>query len=431
MSKGEMSVSIVKIPYSRGFVDLEVKDTNLLGVLESKAHHFKTEDDQETIVRKALESPISSPRLKDLAKEKNNIVIITSDHTRPVPSKITLPILLEEIRSGNPTADITILIATGFHRLTTREEMINKFGEDIVNNEKLVNHDCWDDKNLVDVGILPSGGKLILNKLAMEADLLVAEGFIEPHFFAGFSGGRKSVLPGVASGTTVLANHCSKFIASEFARTGWLEGNPIHKDMLFAAEAANLAFILNVVIDADKKVINAFAGNRVLAHETGCKFVTELASVKSIPADIVITSNGGYPLDQNIYQAVKGMTAAEATANEDAVIIIAAACNDGHGGKAFYDTFVENPTPQSIMDKILQIPMESTIPDQWESQILARVLIKHKVILVTDQCDPQLVRDMKMIHAYTLDEALKMAYEIKGQNATVTVVPDGVSVIVL
>ncbi|WP_132848073.1 nickel-dependent lactate racemase [Serpentinicella alkaliphila] len=424
-------MSIVKIPYSRGFVDLEVKDTNLLGVLESKAHHFKTEDDQETIVRKALESPISSPRLKDLAKEKNNIVIITSDHTRPVPSKITLPILLEEIRSGNPTADITILIATGFHRLTTREEMINKFGEDIVNNEKLVNHDCWDDKNLVDVGILPSGGKLILNKLAMEADLLVAEGFIEPHFFAGFSGGRKSVLPGVASGTTVLANHCSKFIASEFARTGWLEGNPIHKDMLFAAEAANLAFILNVVIDADKKVINAFAGNRVLAHETGCKFVTELASVKSIPADIVITSNGGYPLDQNIYQAVKGMTAAEATANEDAVIIIAAACNDGHGGKAFYDTFVENPTPQSIMDKILQIPMESTIPDQWESQILARVLIKHKVILVTDQCDPQLVRDMKMIHAYTLDEALKMAYEIKGQNATVTVVPDGVSVIVL
>ena len=431
MSKGEMSVSIVKIPYSKGFVDLEVKDSNLLGVLESKAHHFKTEDDQDTIVRKALESPISSPRLKDLAKEKNNIVIITSDHTRPVPSKITLPILLEEIRSGNPTADITILIATGFHRLTTREEMINKFGEEIVNNEKLVNHDCWDDKNLVDVGILPSGGKLILNKLAMEADLLVAEGFIEPHFFAGFSGGRKSVLPGVASGTTVLANHCSKFISSEFARTGWLEGNPIHKDMLFAAEAANLAFILNVVIDADKKVINAFAGNRVLAHETGCKFVTELASVKSIPADIVITSNGGYPLDQNIYQAVKGMTAAEATANEDAVIIIAAACNDGHGGKAFYDTFVENPTPQSIMDKILQIPMESTIPDQWESQILARVLIKHKVILVTDQCDPQLVRHMKMIHAYTLDEALKMAYEIKGQNATVTVVPDGVSVIVL
>ena len=426
-----MLVAIIKVPYSKGFVDLEVSDKNLLGVLESKAHHFKTEDDQVTIARKALENPIDSPRLRELAKGKNKVVIITSDHTRPVPSKITMPLLLEEIRSGNPDADITLLIATGFHRLTTPEELMNKYGEEIVKNEKLVNHDCRDESSLVEVGILPSGGKLILNKLAVEADLLIAEGFIEPHFFAGFSGGRKSVLPGVASGTTVLANHCSEFIDSEFARTGILEGNPIHKDMIFAAEVANLAFILNVVIDAEKRVINAYAGHREEAHAEGCKFVTELASVKALPADIAITSNGGYPLDQNIYQAVKGMTAAEATAKEDAVIIIAAACNDGHGGKAFYDTFIENPTPQSIMDKIMQIPMESTIPDQWESQILARILIKHKVILVTDQCDPQMVKDMKMLHAYTLEEALNMAYEIKGADATVTVVPDGVSVIVL
>jgi nickel-dependent lactate racemase len=423
-------MTIVKIPYSKGFIDLEVSERNLIGVLESKAHHFKTEDDQVTIAKKALQNPIGSPRLRELAKGKNNIVIITSDHTRPVPSKITMPLLLEEIRSGNPDADITILIATGFHRLTTHEEMVNKFGEEIVKNEKFVNHDCRDKNSLVDVGILPSGGKLILNKLAMEADLLVAEGFIEPHFFAGFSGGRKSVLPGVASGTTVLANHCSKFIASEYARAGTLEGNPLHKDMVYAAEAANLAFILNVVIDSEKRIINAFAGHRTAAHETGCEFVSELASVKAQPADIAITSNGGYPLDQNIYQSVKGMTAAEATAKENGVIIIAAACNDGHGGEAFYNTFLENPTAQSIMDKIMQIPMESTIPDQWESQILARILIKYKVILVTDQCDPKMVTDMHMLHAYTLEEALKMAYEIKGADATVTVVPDGVSVIV-
>ncbi|HYE10354.1 MAG TPA: nickel-dependent lactate racemase [Patescibacteria group bacterium] len=423
-------MTIVKIPYSKGFIDLEVSERNLLGVLESKAHHFKTEDDQVTIAKKALENPIGSPRLRELAKGKNNIVIITSDHTRPVPSKITMPLLLEEIRSGNPDADITILIATGFHRLTTHEEMVNKFGEEIVKKEKLVNHDCRDKNSLVEVGILPSGGKLILNKLAIEADLLVAEGFIEPHFFAGFSGGRKSVLPGVASGTTVLANHCSKFIASEYARAGTLEGNPLHKDMVYAAEAANLAFILNVVIDSEKRIINAFAGHRTAAHETGCEFVSKLASVKAQPADIAITSNGGYPLDQNIYQSVKGMTAAEATAKENGVIIIAAACNDGHGGEAFYNTFLENPTAQSIMDKIMQIPMESTIPDQWESQILARILINYKVILVTDQCDPKMVTDMHMLHAYTLEEALKMAYEIKGTDATVTVVPDGVSVIV-
>lgn len=423
-------MAIVKIPYSKGFVDLEVSDNNLIAVLESEAHHYKTDMDQTEIARKALENPIGSPRLRELAKGKQNIVIITSDHTRPVPSKITMPLLLEEIRSGNPNADITILIATGFHRLTTMEELVNKFGEEIAKNEKLVNHDCRDDSSLVEVGILPSGGKLILNKLAMEADLLVAEGFIEPHFFAGFSGGRKSVLPGIASRTTVLANHCSEFIASEYARAGILEGNPIHRDMVYAAEAANLAFILNVVIDSEKKIINAFAGDRVKAHEEGCRFVSRLASVEAKPADIVITSNGGYPLDQNIYQSVKGMTAAEATAKEGGVIIIAAACNDGHGGESFYRTFLENPTAQSIMDKIMQIPMESTIPDQWESQILARILIKHKVILVTDQCDPKMVTDMHMLHAYTLQEALEMAYEIKGRDATVTVVPDGVSVIV-
>lgn len=409
---------------------MAVEDRNLRGVLESRAHHAKATEDQSTIVSQALENPIASPRLCELAKGKPKVVVITSDHTRPVPSKITLPLLLDEIRRGNPKADITILIATGFHRLTTPEEMINKFGEHIVRHEKLVNHDCRDEHSLVHVGVLPSNGQLILNRLAMEADLLVAEGFIEPHFFAGFSGGRKSVLPGVASTTTVLANHCAKFIASDFARAGVLENNPIHIDMLYAAKAAKLAFILNVVIDADKKVVKAFAGDMEKAHQKGCEFVTAMASVVAIPSDISITSNGGYPLDQNIYQAVKGMTAAEATLKEGGVVIIAAACNDGHGGQDFYETFLKYPTARAIFDEIMQIPMESTIPDQWESQILARILIKHKVILVTDQCDPKTITDMHMIHAYTLEEGLQLAYQIKGSDASVTVVPDGVSVIV-
>lgn len=423
-------MTVIKIPYAKGFVDLKVPQENLLGVLESKAHHFKAEHDQRTLVKMALENPIGSKRLRDLAKDKKNIVIITSDHTRPVPSKITMPILLEEIRSGNPEAEISILIATGFHRLTTETEMIDKFGEEIVRNERLINHDSREGKDLVKVGVLPSGGDLWLNKLAMEADLLVAEGFIEPHFFAGFSGGRKSVLPGVAGAQTVLANHCSKFIASDHARTGILKNNPIHRDMLYAAEAASLAFILNVVIDSEKRVINAFAGHREEAHEAGCEFVMKLASVEAKPADIVITSNGGYPLDQNIYQAVKGMTAAEASAREGAVIIIAAACNDGHGGEDFYKTFLENKTPQDVMDKIMEIPMEETIPDQWESQILARILIKHQVIMVTDQCDPKMITDMHMLHAFNLEEALEKAFELKGRKASLTVIPDGVSVIV-
>jgi len=423
-------VAIVKIPYAREFVELSVDDRNLVGVLMSQADHYHASGTQEEIISQALAQPIASPRLSELAMGKHKVVVITSDHTRPVPSKITLPLLLAEIRRGNPAADITILIATGFHRLTTREEMLSKFGEKLVAEENFVNHDCRDEASLIDVGVLPSGGRLALNKLAVEADLLVSEGFIEPHFFAGFSGGRKSVMPGVASATTVLANHCAKFIASEYARAGILTNNPLHIDMLYAAKAVNLAFIMNVVIDAEKRVIKAFAGHMEEAHLTGCEFVAKLAAVKAIKADIAITSNGGYPLDQNVYQAVKGMTAAEATCKEGGVIIIAAACNDGHGGKDFYETFLNCPSAEAIFEEIMRVPMEETVPDQWESQILARILMKHKVILVSSHCDPQLITNMHMLHAYSLPAALDMAYAMKGDQASVVVVPDGVSVIV-
>ena len=293
------------------------------------------------------------PQLKELARDKKKIVIISSDHTRPVPSHITMPIILDEIREGSPEANITILVASGFHRASTKAELRDKYGDEIVDKEKIVIHDSRDKDNMVKIGILPSGGDLILNKLAIQADLLVAEGFIEPHFFAGFSGGRKSILPGIASKETVLANHCSEFIAHPKARAGILKGNPIHEDMLYAAKKANLNFILNVVINGDKKIINAFAGHWKEAHLEGCEFVSKLAGVKSKPADIVITTNGGYPLDQNIYQSVKGMTAAEDTCKKGGVIIIASACDDGHGGDFFYNTFAKANAVQNVMDEIM------------------------------------------------------------------------------
>ncbi|RQD71860.1 MAG: nickel-dependent lactate racemase [Tindallia sp. MSAO_Bac2] len=420
----------IRIPYAKTFVEVDVPVENLRGVLESKAHHFKAEKSEEELVKKAMMSPVGSSRLKNMADGKQNIVIITSDHTRPVPSKITMPILLEEIRSGNPEASITILIATGFHRATTEEELLNRFGERIYHNEKIVVHDCQNEDELTYMGKLPSGGDLTLNRRAVEADLLISEGFIEPHFFAGFSGGRKSVLPGIAGHKTVLANHCAEFIASPNARTGVLKDNPMHKDMLYAAEKANLSCILNVVINSEKEIIEAFAGHPVEAHEKGCRLVEEMAMVKPVPADILITSNGGYPLDQNIYQTVKGMTAAEASAKPGAVIIIVSACNDGHGGESFYKTFLEAKSPGEVMESILGREMESTLPDQWESQILARILMKHEIILVTDQCDENLITNMHMKHAASLDEALKMAFSMKGKNAGVTVIPDGVGVIV-
>lgn len=418
----------VKLPYGKEFIELEVDDN--VDILVSQAGEFKAEKSEEDLVREALSNPIGSEKLSDLVKGKEKITIITSDHTRPVPSHITMPILLEEIRSTNPEADITILIATGFHRPTTHEELVNKFGEEIVNNEKIIVHKSGVDEDMVELDRLPSGGRLLLNKHAINTDLLISEGFIEPHFFAGFSGGRKSVLPGVASEKTVLANHCSKFIASDYSRTGILDENPIHKDMAFAAEQAKLAFILNVVIDAEKKIINAFAGDRVKAHAEGCDFVRGLSTIEGVNADIAITSNGGYPLDQNVYQSVKSMTAAEAAAADDGIIIEVSRCNDGHGGESFYKTFKEAADPKDIEDRVLQIPMEETIADQWEIQILARILVRHKVIFVTDPENKQLIEDMHMTYAASLDEALKMAKEIKGEDAKVAFVPDGVSVIV-
>ena len=424
-------MSVVKLPYGKEFVDLEVSDDRLQAVLVSELHHYKPEASQLELVKKALENPIGTPKLSEMAKGKNKIVIIASDHTRPVPSKVIIPPMLEEIRKGNPDADITILISTGCHRETTKEELVNKFGQEIVDKENIYVHDCDEVEKLVKLGTLPSGGELIINKIACDADLLVSEGFIEPHFFAGYSGGRKSILPGIASRQTVLANHCSEFIADPKSRTGILEGNPIHKDMLFAAKAAKLAFIVNVVINAEKEAIFAVAGDVEKAHAKGCEFLSGLCKVQAVPADIAVTTNGGYPLDQNIYQAVKGMTAAEATVKKDGVIIMLAKSNDGHGGDEFFKTFNEADDIQKVLDLFMSRGRNETEPDQWQSQIFIRVLQKAKVIYVSDAPE-DMVKGLHLIPAKTVDEAMAKAQEILGNDkATVTVIPDGVSVMVI
>ena len=422
----------ISLPYGRGRVEAQIPDQRLAAVLRSGAQSYRPQADQDQLVRQALENPIGTPPLRQLAKGKHQVVIISSDHTRPVPSKVILPQLVDEIRAGSPSAKITVLVATGFHRPTTREEMLDKYGEELFLRSGLhfAVHLSGKDEDMVSLGTLPSGGKLLINKLAAQADLLVAEGFIEPHFFAGFSGGRKSVLPGVASRTTVLANHCSAFIDSLFARTGILDGNPIHRDMIYAAQQAKLAFICNVVIDEKKEVIAAFAGHFNEAHRAGCAFVEQLSGVSAVPAPIVISTNGGYPLDQNIYQSVKGMTAAEATCAPGGVIIMVSACSDGHGGQSFYDTFAQEPDEEKIMASFLATPSDRTIPDQWEAQILCRILLKHPVIMVT-QAPREMVEAMHMHWAPDLSAAIDLADRLLGwADSPITVIPDGVSVIV-
>ena len=416
--------------YGKSFLTLDVPDARLKGVLLSRAHDFTPGGTETEIVRKALENPIASERLSVLAKGKKNIVFLASDHTRPVPSTILFPLMAEEIKRGNPDAAIVILVSTGCHRGTTRAELENKFGREVCDRFPIVIHDC-DKSPVTTLGRLPSGGDLMVNRTAAEADLLVAEGFIEPHFFAGFSGGRKSVFPGVTNRISVMANHCSAFIDHPCSRTGVLDGNPIHGDMVFAAGAAKLAFIANVVIDSNKKVINCFAGHYDKAHLAGAAFVKKLSGVQAEPADIVITTNGGYPLDQNLYQAVKGMTAAEATCKKGGVIIMAAKCEDGHGGEVFYETFKNEKNLPRMMKKFLDTAMFDTIPDQWQSQIFARVLLNHKVIMVTE-ADRNMVEDLHMSFAPTLEEALAMADAVLGHDrGGITAIPDGIGVTVL
>lgn len=183
------------LPYGKETLKAEIEESHLAGVLLSELHSYKAPKSGSELVQEALEHPIGTPRLCDMAVGKKKIVVISSDHTRPVPSHIIMPLLLAEIRKGNPAAEITILISTGLHRLTTKDELEAKFGSEITNKEHIVVHDCDDKDNLVYLGKLPSGGDLIINRLAAEADLLVAEGFIEPHFFAGFSGGRRVFFP--------------------------------------------------------------------------------------------------------------------------------------------------------------------------------------------------------------------------------------------
>ena len=420
----------IKFPYGKTHISHSFDESQLDGILTSDINNYDPGADECELVRSAMSSPVGSSSLSTLAKGRKNIVIIASDHTRPVPSKVIIPAMLEQIREGAPDCCITILIATGCHRGTTKDELVSKFGEDIVNRERIVVHDCDDREMLVNIGTLPSGGICEINRLAIEADLLVAEGFIEPHFFAGFSGGRKSVLPGVAGRSTVLANHCSEFIAHPRARTGILEGNPIHEDMLWAAKTVGLAYIVNVVLNEDKKVIFAAAGDPAEAHKAGVDFLRNRCSVKAAPADIVISTNGGYPLDQNVYQAVKGMTAAEATVRKDGVIIMLARSDDGIGGEHFYRQLADEPDVGKTMAEFLSRSRNETVPDQWQTQIFLRILSHARVIYISEIPD-ETVCALHMTPAHSITEALGIAKKLLGQdNVTITAIPDGVSVIV-
>ena len=410
----------IKLPYGNRTLTVQAEEDR---VIRSNIAALKAPEDGGAVVKEAMDAPIGSLPLWQLARGKKHAVIIISDHTRPVPSRDIIPHMLEQLRRDNPDIDVTLLVATGCHRGTTVAELESKLGREIVEREKIVIHDAFDAERNVDIGVLPSGARLVIDRVAAETELLVAEGFIEPHFFAGFSGGRKSVLPGVCDKVTVYGNHCGEFIAHPKARTGVLEGNPIHTDMVAAAEMAKLAYIVNVVIDEHKRTVAAFAGDFRKAHAAGVEFLQNYCGAEPVPGDVVITTNGGAPLDQNLYQCVKGLTAAEATVKPGGTIILCAEMADGVGGEQFYLDMSRCSDPGELFDRFCATAQQDTVGDQWQTQILCRIVRKHRVIFVTRPEMRQVLEEMKLEYAPDLDTALAMA-----GPGELTVIPDGVGV---
>lgn len=418
----------IDIPYGHSYINCNVANDNLKAIPSMKENLTNKSRTEEDIVIESFENPIESKKLADISKGKKNAIVITNDHTRAMRSMVTLPLILKEIRKNNPEIDIKILIATGLHRPTTEEEMRSMFGDEIVDNEEIIVHDAFDDSMIVDAGVLPSGARLRINKLVMETDLLVTEGFIEPHFFAGFSGGRKSIMPGVCSYKTVVANHSYKFINNPNAKSGELDKNPINIDLIEASRIVGVDYTLNVVLDKNKKIEAAFSGDIIKSHRVGCDYVMEQCKIEPVKGDIVITGNGGYPLDQNLYQTPKAVNTAVACSNKDAIIIMCAECSDQIGGEEFEKLMLMG-TPKEIDEYLSKIDPEDTIPEQWCAQIYSKILMKHKVILVTEGIEKELVEKMNFLHSKTIDEALDIAYREKGKDASVIVIPDGVRVI--
>ena len=413
-----------QLPYGKGFLQVSLDEEYPVQVLESKIP--VSEETEEEIILKALEHPIGSPSLREITRNVKKIVIITNDNTRPMPSRLTLPSIIKSFFYPETYYDITILIACGLHRKMTKEEMKEQYGKDICSRYTVVNHEAQNDSQLVCLGEMSTGNELWINQLVAESDLVIAEGFIESHFCVGFSGGRKSILPGVSGRKTIMYNHRPENIASPYAVGANLENNPMHLECMEAAKLAKLAFILNVALDKEKKVIQAFAGDPFEAHKAGCAYVKKLMETPVCQTDIVITTNSGYPLDRNLYQVVKGIDTAAPVAKEGGVIIIAAQCADGVGHEAFASLIQSCGTVEELYRKMSVSP---SMIDKWQAQIFSRTLIRNQVILVSEGISQETAKSMFMLHAKSMEDALEMAFELKGKEASISIMPEGPVVI--
>lgn len=383
-------------------------------------------DDEAASIRDALRHPIASLPLSALVDPGDTVVIVHSDITRPTPNDRILPLLLTELEeAGIRRPDITLLNALGTHRPQTESELRTMLGEDIVDNYRCLQHNAFNDAILTPLGTTGNGNTVRINQHFLDADVRILTGFIEPHFFAGFSGGPKGVLPALAGAESVLSNHSRTMIGDENATWGITEGNPIWEEMREVAQMAKPTFLLNVTLNAAKEISGVFAGEMLAAHAAGCNFVRQSAMIAvNEPYDIVVTTNSGYPLDQNLYQTVKGMSAAQRIVRKGGAIIMAGACQDGlpdHGRYA--ELLAEAGSPQGVLDMLARPGFGEQ--DQWQIQIQAQIQLYADVYVYSDGLSDGQIRRALLTPCPDIQQTVKQLMNTNGGGTRVCALPEG------
>lgn len=417
----------LKLPYGKSQVKLSIAEAEKIDPRDPP--RSKPTETPGKLIRKRLSKPLACKTIQGLVEEKfqqnksPTAAILIDDKTRPCPDDLLAPLLVDKlISSGVSPKNITIVVATGLHEPPSRGEAKKAAGgDDLPEGIQYIGHDAVNSE-MKEIGEVSHGYEIAINRSVAEADLKLSTGFIEPHFFAGFSGGRKSVLPGVASKSSILANHSYKNIAHQNATTGVLTGNPVHEGALEAADMVGLDFVLNVVLNKDKEIVDAIAGNHRVSLGVGVARDIEVCTVKlSSYYDAVLTTNSGYPLDQNLYQTVKGIYTASLVAKPGAPIIVVSECSEGIGPDTFYSLMEDSSTPSEVL---YYIEKHGPIVAQWQNQVLCDVLKNHEVFLKSS-LNNEKVKAMGLQPIENLPAFIKQSLKELDKNQKMLALPEG------
>jgi nickel-dependent lactate racemase len=417
----------VHLAYGRSGLEVELPDRNVVRCLRYQP--TPALDDPARAVRDALAQPFGTPPLAELARGRRSACVVVSDVTRPVPNTVLLPPILATLeQSGIPRDRILILVATGLHRPNNHDELAEMVGRPILEGYRIENHHGRELSEHTYLGESPRGLPVWVDNRYLSADLKITTGLIEPHFMAGFSGGRKLICPGLAGFPTVKAWHSPKFLEHPNARSGVLVDNPVHEENTWIARRAGCDFIVNTVIDENRRILCVVAGDMEQALYQGVRFVRPLVTdTLPEPVDIVVTTSAGHPLDATYYQSVKGMVAAMEIVKPGGTIIMAAGLSEGIGSPEFCRIFDEAPSLGAFMERILNT--DYFIMDQWQVEELAKVRRKARIKVVSDGLPPETVSRLFVESAPSVEAAVADCLAEYGPDATIAVIPEGPYVI--